>query len=341
MQETFKHIFGLSPKAPDCASDGSAITKAEIETSDSGLYLSEMDDLNLNMAGAAFDCSEGNIFELMTKARTNALKEFETSLLAGLQGTAKQRRTPFLGLIGSMASRGTLAVSDGTVLELTLKPLLPKGISMKVKRIGLLLDTDATVQVQVSGQPQPFEVVTVARTPSYFTLPVDQPLHIDLSDEYGAPKPITFSYTVQGFKPLDNTASCGCGQRDLTLGAFFESGSIISQKANGFLLDVEISCNPKNVVLLNYENSQAIKNVFAYAARFKAAELLIERINSSDVINRYTMLDSQYLWGKRNHFRKEYQDRVSWLLTTEGLDLSLDSCFVCKPQGGLKRVGIR
>lgn len=340
MQNRFKNIFGLSAKAPECFTTETAITKAEIETSDSGLYLDELDDLNLNMAGAAFDCSEGNIFELMDKAKKNALLELQTSLLAGLSGTAKQRRTPFIGLIGSEASKGTVAASDGDVLRLILKPTLPKSVILKIKRIGLLLDSDAVVQVNIPTTGQAFEVVTAARTPSYYQFPKGEELIINLSDEYGTANQVEFNYTVQGFRPLANLASCGCGQRDQVLGAFFEGGSIISQQANGILLDVEITCDPKNVIILNYEQNPAASAVLAKSALLKTAELLIERINSSDNINRYTMLDSQYLWGKRNHFRKEYQDRISWLLTSEGLDLSKDSCFVCKSPSGLKRVGI-
>lgn len=335
MQTRFKNIFGLSATVPDCFS---AETKTEYQASDSGLFLDSMDDLNLNMAGAAFDCSEGNIFDLMAGAKKNALMALEERILKGLAGSAKQRRTPYIGLIGNESSRGTVAAAEGDVLSVTLKPLHAKSLVLKIKRIGLLLDSSATVPVYVSGIDTPFAIVATARTPSYITLP--EPLAINLSDTYGNPKGVTFSYTVDGFRPLQNELSCGCGQKDQTLAAFFENGSIISQTANGLLLDVEITCDARNVVILNYEQNPAVSAVLAKAAQLKAAELLIERINSADNINRYTMLDSQYLWGKRNHFRKEFEERISWLLTSEGFDLSKDDCFVCKPTSGLRRVGI-
>lgn len=343
MQQHFKNIFGLSASAPACLSSSDLnLSEADVTRSDSGIYLDEMDQLNLAILDAAQDCGVGSIWDLMGKARKNALKELETSLLAGLSGVTKQAREPYAGFIGQPTYRGLLNAENGSRQSLKIKLPYLESVSMKIKRIGLILNSSATVGVHISGMPDPFEVVVAQTTPSFYTFTNDkgeaEPLEIPFDG-----REVEFSYVVDGFLPYKNETSCGCGAKDRKLAEFFKAeggGQILHQEASGIIIDAEISCSPKNVIFLNAQLNLSISNVIAFAARFKAAELLIERILNSDMINRYTMMDPQYLLGKRNHFRKEYQDRVNWLISPDGLDLSKDSCYVCKKTTGFRKVGI-
>lgn len=330
--EIYNNLFGLSRIAPAClAGSELGFGLAEVTTSKSGLYLDEMDNLNLEMLSASADCSKGSIWDLMHQARRNALKELNTALLAGIQTRGKSRYEPYFGNIGHEAYRGSNSLAEGSAASLSLETKPLQSVSATIKRVGLLLNADATVEVTISGLPDPVIIEAVAYKPTYVTLPEPLVLPIDGRE-------FSVSYTVSGFQPLVNMASCGCTVKDRYLTHYFES--IIEKPAYGILLDAAISCDPGNLIALSYAQRPDIADVLAYAGRYKAAELLIERILSSGLINRYTMMDPQYLLGKRNHFRKEFQDRINWLISTDGFDLALDSCYVCKTENGFRKRGI-
>lgn len=327
MQTRFKHIIGLSATAPDCTE----FAAVDITTSTSGLYLDDMDQLNLNILDASSDCSTGSIWDLLFKARKNALKELETDLIVGTGAINKQAKEPYFGYIGQPNYRGALMVPNGSRQSLELQLPFRESVSLKIKRIGFLADSNSVVPVSISGYPEPFQVVVTQNTPSFLNL--ETPIQIPFEGQR-----LEFSYIADGFNPLNNETSCGCGVKDRKLAALIDN--VLSRPASGIILDVEIACDPKNMIFLNHDQNYGIAQVLAYATRYKAAELLIERILNADNINRYTMLEPEYLYGKRSQFRKEYQTRINWLISSEGFNLGLDSCYVCKPATGFRKVGI-
>lgn len=332
MQERFHHIFGLSRTVPPCATEDQ---KVAITVSDSGLYLDEMDELNLKMVPAAQDCKdfalvENSIWLLMERARNNALKAMETDLITGLHTINKLKREPFTGFLGSAAKVGYMpGLVEGQLVTTTLKTNALAGNIVRIKTIGLHASVSTLVPVNINGQS--VEVSTTAHTLKQNTLA--EPVEIPLTGE-----DIVITYVVEGFMVGNNKMCYGCAGTLRKLVPYFPQ--IDGQEANGLVLNIEITCQPDNVIYENYRNRQDIKNVLGYAARFKSAELLLERILNSSEITRYTMMDNQYLWGKRNHFRKEYQDRLNWLVSTDGFDLTHDNCYSCKPPQGFAKRGI-
>lgn len=308
------YILGLSHT--DTLGTGEAI-----QASETGIYLDELDDLNLKTVQAA--APNGPLLAMMQASRRDAYFNLETDVMAGLQTLNGPQLGQYVGSVGGTgAYQGVVDVPNGTKLALLLRPRIDRTAVLLIKRIGLLLAADATVSVHVTGEPAPITVVATADTPSYTTL--NPPIRIQLGTEncdsvnsYLFFQPVEISYTVAGFMARNNSTSCGCTMMDNRLTEFFTS--VIKQPANGILLDIEVGAAETQALLDGYETSPAVTNVVALALRFKAAELLVERIINSNEINRYTTIDQQFLWGKRNEFRKSYQDRINWLISVDGL----------------------
>lgn len=109
-----------------------------------------------------------------------------------------------------------------------------------------------------------------------------------------------------------------------------------SNNSHGLAVNIEVGCDSSNILCDLYESDISYKTVIGHAVRFKAAELVVEKVQSSEEVNRFTMMSREYLWGKRNHYRKEYLDRVTWMVET--LDVgSITDCFVCNT-GGHKKI---
>jgi hypothetical protein len=79
-----------------------------------------------------------------------------------------------------------------------------------------------------------------------------------------------------------------------------------------------------------YSEDDAVAVVMGYATWYKAGELLIEDVLKQPDVNRYTTMAREYLWGKRNHFRKEYENRIIYLAAV--IDVMASNCYVCREQ---------
>lgn len=322
--EYFATLIGLSAVAPNCSVNG--LTSAQITQSDSGLRITDTDTLNLKLADALDDCGPDSIWPLLAKARKNALEDFYTDLLAGISSLNDAKFTPFRGNIGQEDYKGIIPTSNGQVITTTLAPNELPGAVLKLTEIGLLVDSNVDVSVKIPGLATPVIVVCSADTPSYATLPT--PVLIPLEG-----KALNFTYVISNFSPYNNKLNCNCSVMQQRMNAYLPN--LVDKPANGLLLKAELTCNPLHLITENADQMPAIYRVMATALTNKALEKTVELIQNSGVVDRYTMMESQYLWGKRNSYRKEYQDRINWLVSVDGFDMSLSSCYKTKNNGNM------
>jgi hypothetical protein len=134
--------------------------------------------------------------------------------------------------------------------------------------------------------------------------------------------------------------SCGCGNAELYFKNFASlagvSGSDLnflpnwnqSQTANGLAFDLEIGCDASNILCELYSSDLSYQKIISWALLYKAGEIVMEKVMGSGNVNIYSLQDREYLWGKRNHFKKEYDSRVIWF--AEQTDISrVSNCFIC------------
>lgn len=333
MQEKYKHIFGLSRTFEGEVPEG-GVSLADITESESGYFLDEREGFNPAWLDLPFDASKDGFYFKANQSRRNALLEIETDILVNAFEKAKAVVPAFYGSIGQDTYSGLANVGiDDVSLSLKRRKFYAGSASIKLKRIGLLLDSNATVQVHIPSINQTFEVVAAANTPSYNIIKED--IRIPLNGE-----PLVITYNPGEANPLNNLVSCGCGLLDAKLERYLEN--VVGQAANGLILDVQIDCDPSNVIDKSAEQHAPFFRVLAAAAAWKTAELLIKAVLADTAINRTSMVDRDHLKGRQSHFAAQYATCMNWLTDPEAnsIQFALDPCYSCSNASGLAKVGI-
>ncbi len=128
------NIIKLSRTECDCFGNNKP------ETYNEGLsevYLDELEGLSLENISAAENCEEGGLWDMMARARENAIYQFNADLLACVEGNYKNKRSNFSGLIGDTAFNATSSISQDTA-GLRIRPYEIVGGDMTLKSLRLM-----------------------------------------------------------------------------------------------------------------------------------------------------------------------------------------------------------
>lgn len=311
------HLIGLAPFGPTCSLSG--ILPTAITESDSGLFMTDMDSLNLDLEEARTDCTKDSLWEYLHAARKNALATMETDLLTALESMYQLQLQPFRGLLGEQRAAGYVAgLTEGQTVSVSLTTRSLPGAFLKLYRIGLVVNSNVDVQVSVPGLVTPLTVVCSANTNSFTSLP--EPLLLPLDGST-----YTFSYVVSGFVPQANKLNCDCGGQQERINQYLIG--LVNAPANGLILTLEAGCNGLAAVYATLAANGAAAKVLAAALRFQALALAVERILNSGTIQRFTLMEADQLYAKRNTYKKEYSDRIHWLVTPKGIDIAGCACY--------------
>ncbi|WP_343320207.1 hypothetical protein [Sphingobacterium multivorum] len=340
--ECLDKIIGISNTDCECTTQD---ISSEDKKSNSGIYLDEVEgglklsDLN------NIDCE--NFVEKARRARKRATDQFIESILAqyATEGGYSQKYEKFDGRIGKVEHLRTMT-NIPKFAGLRLRTSLIRGSSIKISSIGLLWGSETTVKLSIyrcydDADDLEFikeiNIQTLANIQSLHKL--DELLELPLADERNLPIDYYFVYdtSVSGF-PRDNQATCTCGGMERILKSYMSLGGVIADSlegiknsaswvnAHGIYMNAKIDCTSKAAVcnLLELDHS----NTIAHAIAYKAQEFLIEDVMSSGNMNRITMLSNEHMWGKRNHFRKEFDNRIMWLVQTYPFE-KVNDCVEC------------
>ncbi|WP_313515643.1 hypothetical protein [Sphingobacterium sp.] len=340
--ECLDKIIGISNTECECSSQD---VTPDDKISKSGIFLDEVEGgLKLSSIGK-IDCQD-----FLTKsrsARKRATDQFIESILAqyATEGGFSSKYQKFDGRIGKTNHLRTLSNLQ-KFAGLRLRTRLIRGASIKISSIGLIWGSEVNVFLNVYKSynqsdelsiVKTFEIQTITNVQSIYKL--DEILELPLYDE----KNISIDYyfvidtTLSGF-PRDNQATCSCGGMERILKSYLSLGGVQSSSLDGLVgstdqiysygiyLDAKIDCTSKESIcnLLELDESKTIAHAIAY----KAQEFLIEEVMSSGKVNRFTMLSNEHMWGKRNHFRKEFDNRILWLAQTYPFE-KINDCVGC------------
>ena len=355
--DCLENIIGLSRTDCECF-------EVPSNTSDSGIYIDETEGLNLVQSNGAADCGNGSIWDMLQKAKVAAIGSYRTDISARLLQLYKPSRVPFKGIIGRTEKKvGDLTPKALAGLQVLCAPV--KNGAIILKRIGLFFDTTTTMDVTIYNNISSDPVATFTGLNSVANKVSWNEIQQTTLPMYTTEADYLIYYVVYEYataKPIKNELQCiGCSGKLLinylqsnpnfslksndsrytwynwvnvtgvtkdTVDEMREGNPPFTNLAYGLLLDGEIKCNANDISCndTDYTNSP-LALAMAYAIRYRAAELLCTAIINSTQLNRYTMLDREQLYGKRNQYRKEYSDRLDWI--AENIDWANTGCLTC------------
>lgn len=356
MLNCLTEIVGVTTNESDCITQGlDADQKAQLKKSVSGLYLDDLPGGVHMKALKTADATKG-FYPMATGAITNAIKLIEDDLIVALNSKYKKGRKNFVGQVGRMSFAQTLNTS-ANLQGLRIRPVDYSDGVITLNRITHILNMNASYNIYIlraeykqgTGEIiKTYPITSVANAYTTISIePTDGGLKLPLvKDGQMLEYFIYFDRNeAGGALPKDNKIACStCGSTNtLKLADFLDvyganfsditnlkAGSF-DEYSHGLTLDVSIKCDNEKLFCGNYQEDDAIATTMAHAVRYKAGELLIEDVLKSPDVNRYTTMAREYLWGKRNHFRKEYDDRIIYL-ANDAIDVTASNCFVCREQ---------
>lgn len=345
-------LIGISRSECDCL----PVIPEEDQESESGVFIDEVEG-GLG-AGAIDKINCKDFVDKARDARTRAISMFVEQILSIYSSPPNKKKfKPFNNRIGKINT--LLSLDTKRFAGLRLRTNYIRGAVLTINEIGLIITGEEDVTVKVfKGYQHDKEylehVVDIVDIPTIANISskkkLDEPLDLPLFDDNQRAIDYYFVFdTVLYGNPRDNQASCTCGGSEAILKTYLDpkgiqaddTGSLVkgttSMYANGIYLDAKINCGLKEIVCQLKELDES--NTIAHALAYKTQELLIEDILGSGNINRFTMLAKEHLWGKRNHFRKEFDDRVVWLSQVFPVE-EMNDCLGCHSDG-IKKVLIR
>lgn len=352
MLPCLENIVGVSKLDCDCITDGlTQNEKDALKVSVSGLYIEDLPGgIELKTTKTLDSCR--NLAEIMLGARDRAIGTLQDDLIVAIGNRYEKAAKPYKGTIGRPSYAITL--SDTRQFQgMRLRPRNHTDATVTVKRVSLI--GNATVDI-------PFYIVrtlecdngkngvvvytdVIAASANNFvavTLPAGGLVLPLMENGYVFEYWVYFDKGGTSFLPKDSKLGCNCSSSTKSLldDYFHVQGVGFADPANmtstgtfdgythGFILDVEIVCESKALICREYSDNEKVSVAMAWAANFKAGEYVIEEVMKSSEVNRYTLQAKEYNWGKRNHYRAEYDQRVKYI--AGAVDPNSSDCFMCK-----------
>ena len=246
------------------------------------------------------------------------------------------KKTNYFGEIGKI----NYTASMNTTKRLQFLKLQPNNDGVvQIDRIRVFLNQTVTTKAwivkieenQTEGEII-FENEAVSTVNNILTIPFPEGLKLPLNVNGKKQNYFVVYERLGSVQPRDLKVSCGCSGGDGFAPFLFVTGgeaetfseigtSLTDVFTHGISLDVQIKCETGSVICKEYNENDAIAYVTAFAILYKSAELVIENVMNSSEVNRFTMLSREHLWGKRSHFKKEYENRIRCFPT------NIEFCF--------------
>lgn len=348
--ECLKEIIGVLNGSCPCNTGGTINEEdaAKLAVSKSGLYMDDLEGGLSMRAITSLDACKG-FADIALQARDSAIQTVGADVLSALALRYKTGKNPFVGVIGRPSYTGTLQASKRYQF-VRLAPLRPSDAIVKVTGLRLIINSSQAVNFKIlktlQGGNQGTEIlnVDVETTANYYAsiplpgnelaLPLTENgesleyyMVWDRGDGLGMPKDIKIDCNC-GFKKAGFTDYLDVKGGELDSLEYLSPAQTKDNYTHGIVIDADIRCAVGDLICREYDRENAIALTLAYATRYKAGEILIEKVMSSPVVDRYTMMNREYLWGKRNHFRKEYETRITYVASV--MDVAGSDCFICR-----------
>lgn len=362
----YDNIVGLSQIECPCVADG----PEGFNTSDSGLYIDNYDFVKM-LSG--FDsCDTGSAWDVLTRARTNAVKMFVADVKGGLLARFGQRVQSFSGTIGQASGRTTINTSASYV-GVRIMPNPIRGGSIKITKIGTIFPagtTAGTVTVTVYNSLNAVMATrTVDKGSGHVVTTLTEPITLPTFTDYSEKHDYYAVYPHNNAAPaIDNMVTCGCGGvkhlftpnvkswnmrntnratswdnwlmvagwqgSDLT--RFDEDDSYTSEKSNGLTMQIECGCDVSGILCngsIDYNTDPSAMSK-AYAVYYASVINVIDAIMRSDKLIRSGMINRDQLKLDKTEARTRYDESVRYVI--DNASLNNNDCLTCKETSGMR-----
>lgn len=347
----------MSTNNIECLNEIIGVTEEFCQCLHGQLSDEEFQQLKKSKSGLFLDNVEGGLFlrnvpqldkcksflNIQIKAIETAKKFFFADILAELNLKYQVKKTKFVGEIGKASYTSSMDMKKR--LQFLKLKTNSDGVA-NIDRIRVFVNKDVTTKVWVMQFEEGsqngniiFENESISTQMNYIEIQLNEPLKLPLNVNGKKQNYYVIWERLGDVQPRDIKVSCGCSGGDGFEQYLFASGgeaenfSEIQNEINdvythGISIDIQIKCETGSVICKEYDENDAIAYVTAFSILYKSAELVIENVMNSSEVNRFTMLSREHLWGKRSHFKSEYEKRIKWL--AENVDVASSDCFFCR-----------
>lgn len=339
-----KNVIGLSQADCDCTELVTA--NADYKKSDSGLYIDDLEyGIRLNDINLKRDCSPGSVWDLMNKARSQAIDEFQTVFLGEVQDAQKERLYKFKGNVGDYSKAANYLVPDNTIQGTKYSPYAYRGATWTIKKMGLWTnapdDTVFTVSIVSTDPTQTFDDIDVTvKNNKLIMQTLDTPLELPMTDAMGTRILYWFLWDRQGYLMKDIKWHCGCTGsqppwKQYMEAAGFQTNDVAtydvtaaSQYTNGLVLDSMFTCYGTDFICSIDDWSDPYAQVVATTIQLLAIRKLISFILNSERVGFYTLVKAEELHTRVTKLNDDIKWRMKWL--AKKIPVSESDCLVCR-----------
>lgn len=344
----FQEVIGFT-RSEDVCVDGYL---SEYSTSDSGLYIDELQGLNLrilNSTGGSY-----GIWDKMNNALENAISSFKVDVLKEILKTKEPARANFIGNIGGKSF--TTKLPSKTYHGLRMYSDIYGG-SYTLRGVTIILDTTGPVNLLIYDEYSLLHTVaitSVAGQPKYTAI---TPIQLSLVGNY------YFLFTGASGLPYNNKLTCNCGGHkwcfniehpcynpsrdrwtewsmvagvsgdDLTLRDDWGT----SREAQGLILHGDCWCDTLGILCSDHSDwsGNMVDQSIAWALVYKAGSFLSTYIMDSEEINRYTLLGIDGLSANIVYYEERYKVMIEFIAAN--IEEDRNECLKCRAPHNYKR----
>lgn len=344
------------PQIPDPENEGEFLDVADPALSHSGYYIDDMEDgIPLIFPASAKDCGDSDLYDILLRSRIEAAQEFVTDFGATLTQFTLPRHAEVISPIGEIKKNVNvpLATTMDDLIGITIEPRRIRGATGTITRIRVrmsaaLVNAALSIYSDADDYTTPIVgAITFSAAANVLTeIPLTEPIILPSTDQHSNTIRYAILFDRQGANPYNYTRNCGtgCGKRIVPWSKYAEVDGIYVgatseikdfdkdiNKTYGLIIDMRWSCKSMDWMCRAHASewsSLPYFRVIGKVLQLMTVNKLIGYILNSGKLNRYTLVKSEFLMGKRNHNRKEIADRLAWL--SENIPADIVDCYQCK-----------
>ena len=358
----FADIIGFSRTECDC------IDIDNYTFSKSGLYLDELEGMNLRTLNSITAADKGDIVNRFGISYENAVSYLKHDVAVEAFKHFEPRYPAFTGLLGMAQKDATYTSLNSTYAYIRILCRNLVGAKLKIKKINTIFEATGTKTIWIYNNLNELKgTYTVDTLANAYKENDITDLELDLYDPRVENAEYYIVYEVAANRPKNNSLNCTkcgttyafskstpcwkqpykkfgwtnyiCVASGQTNTLDFETASTQSLSGCGtymlgLVLDVEVRCDfQQQLCSSDYDYSvDPVGAGIAVALRYKTGSLMLHDIVNSGEVNRLTMIDQDAQIANIGYFDTKYKEIVTWL--GENIDLTKSDCLACKNYHG-------